>query len=248
MHDSFYKQDKFGKKGRPCVFIGYPMGQKGYKLYDLKSEKIHVSGNVTFIEDCFPFDPNYNGHKSINKHHLEEALPNIQELLDNSMEENNLEENLNNGHNSNDHFENLDNNQENHQINDDASDEEQSEVAETSQNNQTNNDHDVLRQSTRHRSTPKHLDEFVVDLPPSIASKSTTTYPLPKYVSYDRFSKPHRAYLASITSHNEPKTFEQAKQSKEWCETMKKEIKALEENETWIIQNLPPGKRAIESK
>lgn len=74
-HDSLYKQDKFGEKGRPCVFLGYPMGQKGYKLYDLKNEKIYTSHNVTFIENQFPFGDKYEGHKSIEKEHLANSLP-----------------------------------------------------------------------------------------------------------------------------------------------------------------------------
>lgn len=34
------KGDKLEEKGIRCVLVGYPYGQKGYKLYDLQKEKI----------------------------------------------------------------------------------------------------------------------------------------------------------------------------------------------------------------
>lgn len=39
VHDRIRKRDKFSEKGKPCVFLGYPMGQKGYKFFHLKEEK-----------------------------------------------------------------------------------------------------------------------------------------------------------------------------------------------------------------
>lgn len=37
-------------------------------------------------------------------------------------------------------------------------------------------------------------------------------------------------------------------QDERWREAMKKEIQALELNETWTLEQLPEGKRAIDSK
>ncbi|KAL0389038.1 UNVERIFIED_CONTAM: hypothetical protein Scaly_0260900 [Sesamum calycinum] len=49
------KADKFGENGRLCVFVGYPNGQKGYRVYDVESQKIYTSRDVIFLEDKYPF-------------------------------------------------------------------------------------------------------------------------------------------------------------------------------------------------
>ena len=46
---------KFHPRAKPCVFIGYSHGMKGYKLYDLQTKHIFVSRNVFFHESTFPF-------------------------------------------------------------------------------------------------------------------------------------------------------------------------------------------------
>ncbi|GJR21169.1 NSP-interacting kinase 1-like protein [Tanacetum coccineum] len=49
-------KDKFKPRGNRCVMIGYPPGQKGYKLYDLHTKEIFYSRDVIFKEDVFPFN------------------------------------------------------------------------------------------------------------------------------------------------------------------------------------------------
>ena len=47
--------DKLNPRGLPCVFLGYPKTQKGYKLLDLKTNKLFVSRNVKSYETTYPY-------------------------------------------------------------------------------------------------------------------------------------------------------------------------------------------------
>ena len=48
------RRDKFEAPATPCVLIGYPFGQKAYKLLNLKTHKMFTSRDV-FHEQVLPF-------------------------------------------------------------------------------------------------------------------------------------------------------------------------------------------------
>ncbi|GKC15714.1 putative RNA-directed DNA polymerase [Tanacetum coccineum] len=54
-----------------------------------------------------------------------------------------------------------------------------------------------------------------------------------------KFSTNHKAFLSAITNNDEPRYFKQAAQDAHWREAMQKDIKALEKNETWTLEDLP---------
>ncbi|CAM8942689.1 unnamed protein product [Rhodiola kirilowii] len=77
-----------------------------------------------------------------------------------------------------------------------------------------------VRRGQRIRHQSKRLEGYEVDLPPSISSQ------LP----------PSPTETSSAIKHEH------------WKEAMKREIDALEKNETWTLEKLPPGKNIIDSK
>lgn len=50
-----YSSDKFAPRAIKGVFIGYPRGKKGYKIFNLSNSKIFVSRNIIFHETVFPY-------------------------------------------------------------------------------------------------------------------------------------------------------------------------------------------------
>lgn len=49
-------QDKFNERGRLGNFVGYPLTQKDYQIFDLRENKIIVLRDVTFVEAKFPYE------------------------------------------------------------------------------------------------------------------------------------------------------------------------------------------------
>ncbi|XP_074290212.1 uncharacterized protein LOC141616943 [Silene latifolia] len=78
--------------------------------------------------------------------------------------------------------------------------------------------------------------------------KTGTKYPISHSLHYANFSPNYRSFLAAVTKHHEPSSFTYAMQVPQWREAMQKEIDALEKNNTWTLEELPPNKKAIGSK
>ncbi|XP_074297622.1 uncharacterized protein LOC141628364 [Silene latifolia] len=77
------------------------------------------------------------------------------------------------------------------------------------------------------------IDTVFDESPTTANSVSGSSYPLSHFVKYDKFSQPHRHFLAAITRDIEPRSFKEAMGDARWRKAMSEEIIALESNKTW---------------
>ena len=95
------------------------------------------------------------------------------------------------------------------------------------------------RNPARARQPPARLQDYV-----TFASKHHIT----QVLSYIHVYPNHAIFLAEISHHIEPRTFQEAQLIPEWRNAMKDELHALENNQTWSIMKLPLGKKAAGSR
>ena len=77
---------------------------------------------------------------------------------------------------------------------------------------------------------------------------SGTPYPIAHYVNCNSYSLRYRTFIAAILSGKEPRSFKEAMQDTGWRKSMQDEIRALENNGTWTMEDLPLGKKALGSQ
>ncbi|KAJ0469227.1 putative RNA-directed DNA polymerase [Helianthus annuus] len=259
-HSTVTGGDKFEPRGKPGVFIGYPVGIKGYKIFDIEDVKFVVSRDVRFFEKIFPY-------MKLKEESIDKSAFEIPTWFEDTDEERNNQLHSHEGgppqpstessspasDNGNSH----DTSRPSSPLMQPIFEQEQSSPPMEDQSvvEPIVNDAEQPARSKRDKSQPARFRDFDVELPPSIDHtrpdsdhSSSTVYPFANYVSYDKFSDTHKAYLAAITKNSEPKIFYQATQDIEWRKAMQKEIEALEENDTWSLEDLPKGKHAIDSK
>ncbi|GAA0147193.1 transmembrane signal receptor [Lithospermum erythrorhizon] len=58
----------------------------------------------------------------------------------------------------------------------------------------------------------------------------------------------HRHFLAAVTTSTESKSFKDAINDPGWRQGMHNEIRSLEDNDTWRLEPLPPGKKDLASR
>jgi hypothetical protein len=57
-------------------------------------------------------------------------------------------------------------------------------------------------------------------------------YLIENFISYDNVTPEYKVFLASIENQKEPNNFEEAVNQSIWCKAMRKELDALEKNNT----------------
>ena len=267
-HNQRAKGDKFGPRSRRCVFVGYPNGKKGWKLYD-----------VNFHENEFPFDLGDlppaasdffdDGHILLAQGAIleddlvggpcdqvpssvsaAEEIPGL--VLDQPTEPNSPPSTS--------------------PATEPPNTEAQSASVSSSIDQPTSSslspildqpnvtplvDPRALWQGLREKRPSVLLRNFVSNtvwkISPSTptlspSNSSGTPYPSAHFVNCDKFSVRHRLFLAAVTFGVEPRSFHEAMRDPSWREAMQKEISAFEDNATWEMTALPPGHKALGCK
>lgn len=223
------KGDKFEMRGRPGVFLGYPQGTKGYKLYDIENKRIVTSRDVKFHESIFPF-----GKMNINQEEWElpfgptyEEEPDPQEFVVNEEEIVTQGDDINSGPHDESSSDGFFDPPPQQTVENESRDTQHSSHAQVDECETIHDKGAEPVLTKRSRTQPRHLKDFVVQLPPSVdhaqtppSQDSSTVHPLSNYVSYEKFSKSHKAFLAAIDSNDEPKFFHQAVKDERWKEAM----------------------------
>lgn len=257
------QRSKFHPRALPIVFLGYPTGMKGFRLYDNENQKIFVSRDVVFHEHIFPF------HKITSPEEIVDSFPDLVLPKDFNFSD----YNPNTTQFSFDLVQpqvvyptNLPANIGIDPINSDSlQNDVDSHVVSSTNGFVTENvaySHvdfvgpctDVQpRRSSRATKLPSYLKDYHCSLLYSsvdgdfslLETKSQPKYPLSDFLAYDKLSPTYRTFVLNVSSVYEPQYFHQAVYFPHWREAMDAELQARENNNTWNVVSLPPRHHSL---
>lgn len=207
---------KFQPRAKACVFIGYPIGIKAYKLYYLQSGQILISRDVVFHENIFPY------HSTDCSDPITDPFPN---LVLPTVNINTLDHNTPHSPNPQPHPQ---------------------PTSPPISDSLPSYTHVPLRRSTRMIKPPSYLREYHCNILSHISTHTTLSpYPLSQVISSQHLSPSHRHFVLNVSSTYEPQYYHQAVHFPEWRQAMQLELAALELNNTWSIVPLPKDKHTI---
>uniref|UniRef100_A0A2N9IXJ6 Integrase catalytic domain-containing protein n=1 Tax=Fagus sylvatica TaxID=28930 RepID=A0A2N9IXJ6_FAGSY len=257
---------KFDARAVPCVFMGYPFGTKGYKLFNLHTEQLFLSRDVVFHEHVFPFfSPHSFTQPPPSDSDLSTPKPSFPFCMD-----------IEPSHNSHNPPTTI--------FTPDSVSPAQAHIPippcphdsadippcphDSADMPPCPHDSAALphldisptpeisppplqptRKSTRSTTIPSYLQDYHCHLASTTTPpKPTVLYPIAETLSYSHLSPTHKAYTIAITAPVEPRFYHEAVTSSHWCQAMEKELEALEANHTWDLTTLPAGKHPIGCK
>ncbi|KAL2252169.1 UNVERIFIED_CONTAM: Retrovirus-related Pol polyprotein from transposon RE1 [Sesamum indicum] len=200
-------KSKFDSRATKCIFLGYALNQKGYKLYDLNKKVVFVSRDVVFKEDIFPYTDQHNDPLFS---YTPVVIPESDTVVIRETNENTAPT-------------------------PDIPDVEPESNEHTDEHIAENTG---LRRSNRQTFKPAKLQDYVCSYSEKDGDMLTA----------ELKGEMNACLISTDNLPQEPKTYAEAIQKREWIDAMNVEIRALEDNKTWIITELPKDKKAIGSK
>ena len=215
-------RDKFQARAIPCIFLGYPFGQKAYKLLNLETHQVFTSRDVIFHETILPYKHVSNNTGSVlfpltDPHiiYYDEQQP----AASTESHDQSLTPSLSRTENS--------------------SESTLLPVRRSSRLHKTPSYlteyvcSNVLTQSS--------------DIQTSHCSNTITSFCC-NATSHASFNITSNDISQSPVCYSEPNSYEEAASKPEWQEAMQKEFEALRANNTWELVALPKGKKPISCK
>lgn len=258
-HNQLRGGDKFASRSRRCVFVGYPHGKKGWRLFDIEKTEFFVSRDVLFSESKFPYSPetsllSLNDEEEgqllwapisegmvvddITTQRIGPRIPTspIQEVDPSCQPIQPIVSSLSSSSTT--------------PISQILPTEptQPPSLIETHETVITDVQEETMGHGHRSKKPPVTLKNYVVNSVNLKTVEPKVIYPVSNTDDVHRFSERHIAYVTAIIMTTEPKSFREAMKDKRWRDSVGKEIVALEDNETWELVELPPGKRAIGSQ
>ncbi|KAI4324102.1 hypothetical protein L6164_023666 [Bauhinia variegata] len=207
---------KFAPRSSPCVFIGYLVGIKGYKLYDIATKKIIITRDIHWFEHIFPFSSCTNDSSFFSA----PAIPSDSSPLPFNTPISTFDYPPRSPLIDHGHLEPVDTTIFDHN----------SPLPNTHNLSPTVSSHSyppnsaspllspsppIIHPSSRparRARLPAHLKDYYVDLPSSHAN-SSTQHPLSNVTSYHNLSPAHKSFSLHILHSSEPHSLKEAAQS-----------------------------------
>lgn len=262
--------DKFSSRAEKCVFIGYSNQKKGYKVLSLDNNIVFFSRDVKFYETIFPFQMSSstkgekhmfnNNDKPVyisginHENFFDEIYQTGSEKFVQQPNDDNggvdglnwshgLDGGLNLGPSNNNRGQNsatapvpLAETHDNEMVSE-GNLRNESGGEPSSESLVSVESPSVSKRPERTRTMPVKFSDYVVE--------GKHKFGIEKFVGYSRLGLDSVCYSSSLNKSVEPTSFDEAVKDPHWVHAMNEEIDALNRNGTWVLVDLPKGRKPI---
>ncbi|KAL4283916.1 hypothetical protein GQ457_16G011320 [Hibiscus cannabinus] len=234
---------KMHLKATKCVFIGYPKGIKGYRLYDMETKDIFVSRDVVFTENKFPFQTTDSGYvREIVLPTTHDASVDLEDCL---LKQSSLSDfvvyrtvdasvgtEFDNSSSAQASKEKSVFNPVSDSISQNVTDSVSQHVTNFQPNEVVSSQSSLPTAPSARPSRNVRLPQKYKDFHVYVPKMRTSPHNIAHVISYDSISSKYQSYINNTAIITEPKTYKQAVLHDCWKQAMSEEILALQNNDT----------------